>query len=163
VRTDEELRATLRAVIEDIDSGRLCVPRPAPWGARLGAPLVAAALGLGLAACTSTEQPAAGTTSEPTVAPTLGPVGTAPVTNEPVAPPNTEYMAPGPRPIAPGSGAGTSQLDPGQHPTALPTPMYAVRPPPTPRTTVDPPARPAYGVPPPTAPNPRPRPLYAVD
>jgi hypothetical protein len=171
VRTDEEMRAALRAVIDDIDAGRLHVPRPAPWRARLAPPLVAAAFGLGLSAC-ATSQPSTGTSSEPSASSPLEPIATATptVTGEPVAPPNAEYMAPAPTrdpPIGTGSAAGSGGPPVGEGPPidSLPTPMYAVRPPPSPtHGRLDPSPKPAYGVPSPKPPpNPGPRPLYAVD
>ncbi len=49
--SDRELRRILHDIIDDLDAGRLRAPRPRRFIRWLGAPVLAASLGLGVAGC----------------------------------------------------------------------------------------------------------------
>jgi hypothetical protein len=85
---ERELRSRLQQIIDDIDTGRLAVPRTPGMMTRVGGKLCVAALGLGLCACPSKGPTGpTGPGPAPTVVPTAQPA---------YAVPAPEYMAPDP-------------------------------------------------------------------
>lgn len=109
---EKEMRSLLRQVIEDLDAGRIQAPRGRlrALGRRLGPPLLAAGIGLGLAACEARAigaegdagvRPDAVARVDATIAPAYGipwlvDAGPMPEYAEPFldAGPTLEYMAP---------------------------------------------------------------------
>ena len=171
---EHELRATLRQIMEDIDAGRVVVPRPSGLGARLGSTLCVAALGLGLAACPGkgpTQPPGPGPT--PTAEPTMRPAYGAPFPGPGPSPDpgaTVEYMAPDPG-TAPPIDTGPRPLYAVQPVPPNPGPSPAPAPSPTRRKGVPPISpdpgptaeymAPGPGIPPPI--DTAPRPLYGVE
>jgi hypothetical protein len=134
---EQELRSQLRQIIDDIDAGRLAVPRPPGMMMRVGGTLCVAALGLGLCACPG-KGPIGPT--DPGPAPT--------VTSTPQPAYGVPAPEPGPTPD-PGAVAEYMAPDPGTMPPVDPSvrPMYGVEPVP-PRPSPAPTSTRRKGVPP---------------
>lgn len=168
---DQVIRAQLRQLIDDIDTGRVEVHKPRGTRIAVGGVVLAASLSLGVAACGGSQgggqhpaPPPTSTVSDPGgvaeyMAPDPGPVGPGEPVDpppaqalygieapQPVPPPQAEYAAPGP------DDPDRPPIEPG------PEPEYAA---PGPA-----PGPPRFAPPPPPAlppPMPGPVPMYAVE
>lgn len=142
-----DVRASLAAVIADIDTGRIRVPPLGIVGRRVGGSVIAAALGLGAGACDTTKP--AKSTPTTTVLSEEKPAHSAPdpdaLTSEPL-PPYGAVL-----PTEPTADAGPPDAAPRSEPTAEPGPRprdatSAKHKDPRPRP-IDPPFGPEYFAP----------------
>jgi hypothetical protein len=129
---DRDLRSLLHEIIADLDAGRIAVPRPRTLAQVIGAPVLATALGLGLAACSSGSSPPPRDQS--------GPVQRAEPRDRAAPPPALDAAAP--RAMDPAPTPEYAAPDPGPvNEYGVPS-MRPLRP------EMAPPVAPAYGVPP---------------
>ncbi len=96
--TDREMRAVLHQIIEDIDEGRLKLPRRSSRALPVGGSVLVAALGLGLVGCSGSKPTTVTPAPTETVEPKPAPTETSTTPSPPPAPTETKPVDPGPTP-----------------------------------------------------------------
>jgi hypothetical protein len=129
---DRDLRSLLHEIIADLDAGRIAVPRPRTLAQRIGAPVLATALGLGLGACSGGSSPPPRDQSGPVQRDAPKDRAARPPAQDAAVPPAMD-PASAPEYAAPDPGAVNEYGVPAMVP---------------PRPELAPPVAPAYGVPP---------------